>query len=409
MSWVTRLEQQIIIRTGDGLEYRPQWLNAAYDQEYNVNIFNYIDVEGSQVQRNSARGRRFQMEFYFIGDDNIEVANNFRISAADRRSWTVFHPFYDEIAVHPIRLRFDNTQYNITRITGEVVETIDDNLPRQAQEAEDQITLQKSELDSGTQSVFANQTSEIQPSEINEIEESIDQLEANGNTILTTEEDQVEFRNLVLNAKRDLNNVLTNPIASLRSIQATINFPALVQASVRARIDNLIEAFNNVVQSIANLPNLPRNQKVYAETVGATILSSMTTAAITNRDTQTREEVQGIIDDVFATYERYQVILDGFETTTQTQIDSYAADAVAQQDLSLLMYLSLSTLQDISLESEQEVTLVNEQDSNAILLTHRVYGLDDQDVNLNRFLETNNIGLNEALIIPKGREILYYV
>ncbi len=73
------------------------------------------------------------------------------------------------------------------------------------------------------------------------------------------------------------------------------------------------------------------------------------------------------------------------------------------------MYLSLSTLQDISLESEQEVTLVNEQDSNALLLTHRVYGLDDQDVNLNRFLETNNIGLNEALIIPKGREILYYV
>lgn len=409
MSWVTRLEQQIIIRTGDGLEYFPQWLNAAYEQEYNFNIFNYIDVDGSQVQRNAARSRRFPIEIYFIGEDHIDVSERFRISAADRRPWTIFHPFYDEISVHPIRLRFDNTKYNITQITGQVVETIEDEFPRQTDDVTEQIVLQKETLDIASADAYATQTSELQPSETNEISESIDQIESNGNTVLPDEEDQVTFRNRVLDARRDLNNILTQPITTLRSIQGAINFPALVAASVRARIDNLIEAFDRVVQSISNVPNLSRNRKVYAESSGAAIVSAMTIAATTNTGTQTRGEVQEIIDDILATYTNYRSILDGFETATQTQVDAYAADAVTQNDLVRLLFLTLSNLQDVSLDSQQEITIINETPNNAILLTHRVYGLDEQDENLNRFIETNNIGLNELLEIPKGRELLYYV
>ena len=51
---------------------------------------------------------------------------------------------------------------------------------------------------------------------------------------------------------------------------------------------------------------------------------------------------------------------------------------------------------------------MNEADTTPINLTHRFYGLDEDDVNLNRFIETNNIGLSEILIVKKDREVVYY-
>lgn len=409
MSWVSRLEQQLVIRTGDGLEYEPQWLNAVQDQQYNLNVFNYIDVAGSQVQRNQPRGRRFSIEIYFIGDDTIDVSERFRRSAADRRPWTIFHPFYDELTVQPISLRFDNTQYNITRITGEVLETIPDDFPRQTQDVVEQIALDKEEVDQTGAETFGNQIADLQPSESNLIGNTVDILESSGNTVLEEAEDQVNFRNLVLTAQRELNTILTRPIQTLRAIQATINFPALVSQSVRARVDNLIDSFNRVIESVTNVANITRNEKVYGEASGAAIISAMTLATTTNRDEQTREQIQGVIDDVFATYSSYLTTLDGFQTTLQTEVNSYAPDPNLQAQLSQLMFSTLAALNDITLDSQQEVTIINEANSNPVLLAHRVYGLDDQDVNLNRFIDTNNLSLNELLIIPKGRELLYYV
>lgn len=408
MSWITRITQQIIIRTGDGIEYRPQWLNASYDQRYNLNVFNYIDVPGSQVNREEPQSRRFSLEIHFIGEDNIDISEQFRISAGDRRPWTIIHPFYDEITVHPVRLRFDNRTYNLTTITGQIVETIPDRFPRETADRELVLQLQKDEVDELSALTFQDQTEAINASEVNDISDSIDQIETNTNTLLD-EANQVEFRNRVLNAQRDLNNVTTEPLQFLRTLQSTINFPSTVQATVRARVDNLVETFARVVESLENVTGLSRNSKVYAESSGATIVSALINASTTNRDLQTRGEVEDIIDIILTTYERYLEILDGFETPTQTQLNSYARDPVSQNQLSQFMYFALSALIDISLDSQQEISLVNEADSNVIILTHRVYGLDENDENLDRFIETNNISLDELLLVPKDREIVYYV
>ena len=408
MSWITRITQQMIIRTGDGIEYEPQWMNASYDQRYNFNLFNYINVPGSQVNQEEPQSRRFNLEIHFIGDNHIDIGEQFRISAGDRRPWTIIHPYYDEITVHPVRLRFDHRRYNVTTITGLVVETIADRFPRETADRELVLQLQKDEVDELAALTFQDQTETITASEINDISGSIEQIETNSNTILD-EANQIEFRNRVLNAQRDLTNVTTEPLQFLRTLQSTINFPSTVAVGVRARVDNLVETFERVVESLANVTGLSRNRKVYGESSGSTIISALITASTTNRDIQTRGEIEDLIDVIVNAYERYLTVLDGFETTTQTQLNSYAADPNTQNQLSQFMYFALSALIDISLDSQQEITVVNEADSNVIILTHRFYGLDDNDQNLDRFIETNNISLEELLLVPKDREVVYYV
>lgn len=408
MSWITRITQQMIIRTGDGVEYQPQWMNASYDQRYNFNIFNYIDVPGSQINQEEPQSRRFNLEIHFIGENHIDIGEQFRISAGDRRPWTIIHPFYDEITVHPVRLRFDHRRYNVTTITGQVVETIPDRFPRETADRELVLQLQKDEVDELAALTFQDQTDTITASEVNDISASIEQIESNSNTILD-EANQVEFRNRVLNAQRDLTNITTQPLQFLRTLQSTINFPSTVAAAVRARVENLVETFERVVESLANITGLSRNSKVYGESSGATIISALITASTTNRTIQTRGEIEDIIDIILNTYDRYLTVLDGFETTTQTQLDSYAPDPNTQSQLSLFIYFSLSALIDISLDSQQEISVVNEADSNVIILTHRFYGLDENDENLDRFIETNNISLDELLLVPKDREVVYYV
>ncbi len=408
MSWITRITQQMIIRTGDGVEYQPQWMNASYDQRYNFNVFNYIDVPGSQINQEEPQSRRFNLEIHFIGENHIDIGEQFRISAGDRRPWTIIHPFYDEIRVHPIRLRFDHRRYNVTTITGQVVETIEDRFPRETADRELVLQLQKDEVDELAALTFQDQTDTITASEVNDISASIEQIESNGNTILD-EANQVEFRNRVLNAQRDLTNITTQPLQFLRTLQSTINFPSTVAAAVRTRVENLVETFERVIESLANITGLSRNSKVYGESSGATIISALITASTTNRTIQTRGEIEDIIDIILNTYDRYLTVLDGFETTTQTQLDSYAPDPNTQSQLSLFIYFSLSALIDISLDSQQEISVVNEADSNVIILTHRFYGLDENDENLDRFIETNNISLDELLLVPKDREVVYYV
>jgi hypothetical protein len=63
----------------------------------------------------------------------------------------------------------------------------------------------------------------------------------------------------------------------------------------------------------------------------------------------------------------------------------------------------------IAFEAKQEREYILDEDSNIILLTHKFYEMDSEDRNINNFIETNNIGLNEILNIQKGRKIVYYV
>lgn len=412
MSWIERISKNIIIETGDGQLYFPKYLNAQYVIEYNVEVFEFIDVEGSFVRRKKQKGRKFSIEIYFTGQENIETAEAFRRSAGDSRHWHIKHPIYDEIRVQPISLKFDNSQMNVTKITGTVVETTAQIYPRGGISKLDQIQDQKDQTNATAAADYAAEATSIQANEITTIKENTNVLESNGNKVFTNNEEKVAFRNAIVGAQNAINNISAEPLAAMRAIQAAVNLPISAANTVEARVNTFFNQYNRLEETFVNITEPSRNDKKYFEIEGANYITAAAVASVANLDSypyENRKSVDFVINKLIELNNAYLVYLDSLQTESQTEADSYAPDPDVIGSLQDLITLTISALFEIALDALKEITIINEADSNPVILTHRIYGLDQQDENLDRFIKTNNIGLKEMFLIPKDRELIYYV
>jgi hypothetical protein len=77
--------------------------------------------------------------------------------------------------------------------------------------------------------------------------------------------------------------------------------------------------------------------------------------------------------------------------------------------LNSLINFTVSNLFSIALKAKQERSIVLDKDSNWVLLTHRLYGIDKADKNIEELMKSNDVGLNEILQVKKGRRVVYYL
>jgi hypothetical protein len=412
MSWVERIQTQIIVQTGDGRQYRPQFLNASYIQDYNVATFEFADIDGTLVRKRRPKGRKFNIEIYFNGDDHLDVQETFRISCNDQRPWTIRHPMYDEIVVQPQSLNFDNSRYNETKITGTVIETIIGIFPVAGENGIDLVFGAKTLTDTTGADNYEASVDNLQAAEVAEIQADIDRYEASTLDRITDTLQASQFRNAIRNAQNAVANAISDAGAAIRAVQEVINFPFQILADVESRLDLLRSQFEDTVAVLGNLTGLSPNQKVYLETNGAAFVSAQCIAAISQLDNfgyDNKPQVDNVINEILEFNAFYIETIDSLITESQEQSTSYAPNPDVIFQLNNTVVTALSRLFEIAFDSRTEFVLTLQDDSNPVIECHRVYGLDQADERLAEFIATNEIGLNELLLLKKGRLLRYYV
>ena len=414
MGWVEKISTELVIITGDEKRYRPNWVNAVKEIEYNISEFTFPNVSGSLVKKNLPRGARYAIEIFFQGDDNLEIAESFRESSEDPRHWHILHPYYGNIRVQPSRLKFDNTKHNVTKITGTLISTIPGIFPRGEIIPQDLIDENKAATDTTIADAYAVNNPSPSGTDINQMNLVVDALGVSTNAIISDDDDSANFNNSLRAAKAAITDATSEPLNAIRETQNVINFPILIGQSIKLRVDTLISQFNTLIDQVINVGTsvIPRSSKVYFETVASTMMGAISTAVSTSEDPDdfgNRKDVDNIVEQILAVYNLYIDTLDDLQTETATDTDSFVPDSDSVTEVNALVNFTLSNLFDISLEARQERVIILEQDSNLILLTHRFYGLDEEDENINEFIRNNNIGIIEHLSIKKGREITYFV
>lgn len=426
MSWLEKIQTDLIIRTGDGKEYRPQWLNASKTVDYNVAEFEFPQVSGTLVSRGTPKGRRYPMQIFFQGDDHLDVSSAFEVSANDPRPWTLTHPFYGRITVQPASLEFDNTKYNVSEIRGTLIETITEDYPQASVVPQDKI-LADVEAANAALAVSATNAIEengISAATVNDMEAFLDSTQSQTEKIIAQSDNVQGYYNALNKARASLTTIGSEPLDAIEQAQAAISAAAAFTVAVQDRLNvyaGMLADAQEVVGSALNL-----SDKVMFQANGGAILTAMCYASATplrvgrnpstgkeiryaQADYNSRTDVLSAIELLLDSYNSYLATLDSVQSEVAGSPTSFIPDATPLQQLSSLVNYTLSNLFNIALNARQERSIVLEYDSNWIILAHRFYGLTADDSTIEQLILQNNAGLSEMLQVQRNRKIVYYV
>jgi len=410
MSWLVDIRDKMVIITGDRKEFRPDWLNATKGKPFNVASFNFIGVAGTLVKRSEPKGAQYKLEIYFQGNDHLDFAADFERSADDKRTWTLRHPFYGDLKVHPTDMIRDNTGYNISKFTINILETIDDINPQSTVVPQERIAQDKEDSDLIAAASFVNGNPEPDVKDINSMSALIDQEDISTSRIIIDDVEAETFRNIVNKAQANITNATGDALAAVRSIQEVINFPGRVSQKLEIRVRTLIDELDVLINSVIGSSN--RNDKFLFENTGGgkiTTLCETVTINLDPDDYKNNSAVFDVITLLLAAYDDYIDTLDALQTDDPDDVDSYTADDTTQLAINELVNFTLSSLFTIALNTKRERGIILEEDSDLINVVHRLLGLDAEDVNIDEFIDNNTIGVLEHLLIKKGRKLIYYI
>ena len=406
MSWLDRVNTDMIITMGDGRIFKPAWIEATKSKKFNLSEFEFINIKGALIDRREPKARRFPFKIFFQGADNLDQSRLFETSSDDKRPWKISHPKYDQIIVHPQSLKFDDTKENVTEITGVWIETISRSYPFESEDPIDEI-ISKSEDANVINLDFA--TNEVTLS-TDDIDENITLYNDVKDTVPT--ENKEEYLNLFNEANSKIFEATTDPEAKIQALIDTQEFllaPARFANSVQARI----RIFESQLTTLINLlpSTASKSQKIAFEWKGAAIVNgiAVSTSSPLTGGFQNVAAGLAVASSVSGALAAYILAVNSFQTPNGALPSSYSPNQSNFQALSSLVNYATSNVLNIALNSKQERIIILYSNSNLIELAHRFYGLDADDQNIKDLITQNNWGINNYLQVSKNTEVKYYV
>lgn len=397
MGWKDKIEDIVFeITTGDGEVYTPLWKDAKKNIKFNAEGFDFVGVEGTYVNRKKKSGNQYPLLFYFQGDDCIEQAEAFEQSTRDSRQWSLKHPFFGTLKVQPLSLNFDYTSYNSVKITGTVWETISKKYPKSVTDQSSEVQEQKSSIDSNTEDLFVESTVETTSENI---QSSLSSSLITGDkydVLIDNDSDAAVLRDLISQASGAAQNILSAPTIYIQQAIALINFPFVIEESIKTKINVMIEAIQSLVDIFLTDNDNDKDREIY-ELQSSVMLSELCRNAV-DSDFDKVSDVFDAIEDIFDIYTEVNTNMDDI---------NYVQNSELAQQTDLIVNTTIATLFDVAFDSKQERSVIINYNDNMITLAHKYYGPGDD--NLIEFIENNNIGITEYLEIKKGREIIYFV
>ena len=407
MSWKDKLNNsQFKIQTGDGKEFFPLLKIGTKTREYNSTTFEFIDVENSFISRKKPKSAKYDLLFYFQGDDHIEKCDEFENSASDSRFWTIEHPYYGIIKGQPLSLSRNDTSLNLTELSVEFWESIIFEFPLQSLSLKDDIKEKKIILDENLAKNYASKTN-LKAIDQNRMKQFVGKINLSYSKLLT-DVNYNEYQEILSSNFSSIDKMLTDPSSLIKDVSKLIETPSDFLQSVEFRV-GLIENLYNSMKSIIKFSN--KNEKSFFESFGASLISSacVITFSPKKNDYVSKKEIEKISSKINLIYEDYLLIMDSVQSSIENVSNAFSTNFNSQSVLNEIVNKTLYNLFDFAFKAKQERTVEIEKDSNLIVLTHKYLGLDENDENIEIFRKMNNISNRNVFGVKKGTVIKYLV
>ena len=410
MSWKDDIENKILtVQTGDGQIYTPKWRMARRTMDFNTSSFDFINVDGSLVRRARTKGRHFNFEFFFDGENAITLANNFEISSRNTNTWTIQHPYYGRLVVQPVGgLYIDNSELNVSRIDISVQETLYQISAQNSTYAADEVALAALETTQVNADSFENMETDTVA-----LTTQLEQLQAIYAKAIQTTNDLQQMKYFAQRAINQVAQAVVDNLAIISTIQDFLNFPSQANQLITSRysmFNQSLNLLNYTLNAIAPTSRtLKQKQQYEIMSVGVLNAAILNAAIVDTFGYASATEVATMQTNLIANYNAFLQNVEDNTSARADQQNGYMPNFDVLNALDKQINILLSNIYLIANNVLNERTIILEEDSNAVNLTHRFYGLDSADNNLTQFISQNNLGINEILNIKKGRKITYYV
>jgi hypothetical protein len=407
-TWIERLKTNFEITLGDGTKFKPLSFNANRTQELNFAEFDFINTNGTLVDRRRPRGRVYTLELYFQGGNNIDVSTQFINAAEDIRPWQIKHQFYDIIYVQPIsEITYDNNNrlLNATKITVTVRETIFSNSFKFTPDAKQVIGNLNVLVLQATTEYFITSVAIPDVTTVNQMQANISKWKQ---VLATVSADATAVSNYYNAANTAIDNAINDIETAITATQNFLTIPALIGMSVAQRVAYLQRMFDSISQQLINLPL--QVKALYVASAGA-IMSTLCLASVTNltaTDYVYSSDALASIKDITTTFNSFLAALDTMQTYNAAEPNSFVAQAESLNAIVNNVNYTIEALYDILAQSKKPHNIVTKFDNTVIQLAYEIYGLLPNDSTIDKLIADNNIGRNTMLIVPRGTNILYY-
>lgn len=434
MSWQRNVENtRFQITTGDRRTWTPLWTPNAGSLDFNFTIYDFVNLPGSFVQREQHKGQQYSFRVTFAGGNHITEGNSFLESAKNPNSWQIVHPYFGDITVQPTRIGIDRSEYNVTRLSIDCIETILTDNPRTEQDITSQeMTLQSNTFDA-TETAY--QTGTPNPSGVDQaaLQTNISLYDRINSAIIENTEVLAEYKRRVSIATNNALELGSSIVRAIRTVNDVINFPARIAQNVRTRFNAILEALNTLTSNLSNqgLDTLTRKQKVLFMVNGVSLVSTACTLSIVqpssveilegdedsleslqaynlNNDYPSRVLIVQQMNMITSLYNNLLAMLETVTTDRNDSPDDFAPDPVLMGNLSQQVVFTLSNLQSQIFQARQERSIVLQDDSNLINITNSLIGLNQNDSNIQTIIDLNGFSLDNILQLKKGTNIIYY-
>jgi len=409
MSWKDDIGKDFIIQTGDNVSYTVFANKYSKQLSWNHDVFSFIGIKGQLGKKEEQLARQFPLEFYFQGEDHLEESKRFENSLNNKNPCLVSHPLYGNILCHLFSLTFSNNEneLNVTKITGTAIETLTEGGLLETNPVTAILLSQRSILDTGPAEIV---DMPIVIADGVQIKDNMDAIKQTGLTIVTIPDEANQYTNVFNEAITAVNVITATPIIAMAQLCNFISMPANFTALVKDRLTFLEYQYEKFLATVTGYVVNPTKKKLF-EIQAATCISAMCVAAITPIGTEykTAKDVLNVANRLADNFNNFITTLDGLQVSQGGINEYYIFSADLYLQLSYCVQLTLSNLILIALSGKQERFVYTTEDSNAIILSHKYYGADLDDVNLHYFCDTNNFTYHQLILIKKGTKIVYYV
>ena len=447
MSWEDRITEAVYT-SPSGKVFTGIYEDVSKKMAKKTTPFDFPDVDGTFVQDQGKKGRRYPMRWIFSGEDYDKTADRFDDAIEEKGPGVLQHPLYGTFDVVPFGeiSRVDNLVSAANQAVYDITfyETIKIIFPVSELSAANAMGLGFGEFTDAAASGFDNALSIISANEITgfiasakaglrKIKKTMAKIAA------TTASIERAFNDVADLLDETITTLVGGPLLIAFQMMALIRLPSQTIASIQAKLEAYGDLLNSLTTGAANqfeqgldsqagngytIANLIASTAVLgsiestisdgaeAEAAGAIVaVAEVAPSAIFTTRTQTIEAIESLDSSLTQYIDWSDTNREGLVITALPTRKAGTTDLIdtgeSYQKLLEVFSISQGRLTQIAFTALQERSVILDRDRTFIDFAAEFYGQLDEQYDF--IIQSNNLPGSQFFELPKGLKMVYYV